>query len=467
MKGLNITLIAFVALGLSWGSSVASAQGFSSILEKLDALQERLEEVEATQKTDIEALQDQLSNNQAGSEVPGLTHSVGVLRSQVDHLTEEVEQIQADTSRQENEAVVGALTGELRELTDQLREGLQVSRSESDALASVDSSQSIPSQEEHKSKIPTASLGKISGYMFADYYYLANASGNSISAAKGAKSQKNNGFAFRRIYFEYNRKLEKAWAIRLRMEANDTGFGSSNKMVPFVKHAYLKYTRAGRATYIGLSGTPTWSVSEKTWGYRSIEKTIMDLHKIGSSADLGFAFKGKIDAAGRFNLYVMLGNGPGQKPEKDNHKKLYLQLSAKPTAALTVVGYTDWESQPADQDQVTLAGFVGLDQSRFRGGLEGFLRVNKQALAGEDVQVRGISLFGSVKGSSRVRAFGRFDLFDPSDQTTDDQEYLVTAGIDFTPQKDFHLMPNLWIQAYQASAMETDIVPRMTFYFKF
>ena len=55
-----------------------------------------------------------------------------------------------------------------------------------------------------QSGISGADEGKVSGYMFGDYYYLAKASGNSIGAVKGAKAEKNNGFAFRRIYFEYN-----------------------------------------------------------------------------------------------------------------------------------------------------------------------------------------------------------------------------------------------------------------------
>ena len=61
-------------------------------------------------------------------------------------------------------------------------------------------------------------------------------------------------------------------------------------MEPFVKHGYLQWKKGlGDADiYLGLSGTPTWAVAEKVWGYRSVAKTA----PIGSSADLGAAFKG-------------------------------------------------------------------------------------------------------------------------------------------------------------------------------
>ncbi len=312
-----------------------------------------------------------------------------------------------------------------------------------------------------------AEEGKISGYMFGDYYYLVSASGQAIGAVKGAVAKNNNGFAFRRVYFQYDRKLTDVFDIRVLFEVNDAGFGKNDKMIPFVKNAYLKYAKSGKSVLMGLPGTPTWSVSEKTWGYRSIEKTIMDLHGMGSAADLGVAFVGNLDKGGRVNVHVMAGNGPGQSPEKDNQNKIYAQLSGKVSESLTLVGYADWEGQPAEKNKLTFAGFIGLQPGKFSGGLEGFLRINKNAAGANDVQVRGVSLFGSVKTSDRTRAFGRVDFFDPSDQAGNDREYLFIGGLDFVPAKDIHIMPHLWVQTYQTSGVDKDVVPRMTLNYKF
>ena len=61
-------------------------------------------------------------------------------------------------------------------------------------------------------------------------------------------------------------------------------------MDPLVKDAYLCYQWNGRSLYAGQSPTPIWSITETVWGYRAVEKTIMDLNKIGSSRDNGIAF---------------------------------------------------------------------------------------------------------------------------------------------------------------------------------
>jgi hypothetical protein len=298
--------------------------------------------------------------------------------------------------------------------------------------------------------------GTLKGYMFGDYYYVAS----------GA-DEKENGFKFRRIYFTYNVKWDDAFSGRFRLEAKDAGFGNTSKMEPFVKHAYLRYKRSGKSVYAGMSGTPTWNVSERLWGYRSIMATIMDVNKLGSSADLGVALHGNVDAGGKLNFQLMLGNGPGQKPEVDNGKKLYGLLHFKPAGTVEATLYLDWDGHPDGRDGITVAGFIGAAGERFHGGLEGFQRTNRKQSAGEDVQVRGLSAFGSGKVGQNTKAFGRIDLYDPSDLDDDNREYLFIGGIDVEPTKGVHLMPNILVTAFQDGNQDTEVVPRMTVFYKF
>lgn len=114
---------------------------------------------------------------------------------------------------------------------------------------------------------------KLNGYVFGDYYYVA-----------GGPDKKENGFRIGRVYLTYDLKWNDRFSGRVRLEAKDAGFGKSDKMVPFVKHAYLRYRKNGRGIYFGLFGTPTWAVPEELWGYRPVSKTIMDLHKLGTSS---------------------------------------------------------------------------------------------------------------------------------------------------------------------------------------
>ena len=135
-----------------------------------------------------------------------------------------------------------------------------------------------------------AQEGKIKGYMFGDYYYVLAADETDTK-----RPRKRNAFQFRRLYLTYQSDIATDFAIRFRLEAKDAGFAQGSKMEPFVKHGYLQWKEGlGDADiYLGLSGTPTWAVAEKVWGYRSVAKTVLDWNKIGSSADLGAASQGR------------------------------------------------------------------------------------------------------------------------------------------------------------------------------
>ena len=298
--------------------------------------------------------------------------------------------------------------------------------------------------------------GKIKGIAFGDYYYVASGS-----------DKDENGFKFRRIYLTYDLKWNGRWSGRVRFEANDAGFGGEDKMRPFVKHGYLRYRANGRTVYMGLFGTPTWNVSERIWGYRSIAKTIMDMRKIGSSADLGVGYKGKLDGSGRVNAQLMFGNGSGQRPEADNGKKVYSLLHLKPTDVVEATVYLDWEDKPDGRDRITFAAMLGTSVEKLRFGIEGFVRKNRGTQSGDDVQLRGVSAFGAVNLKPRVDVFGRLDFFDPDRSAEHDEEYMIIGGVDVAPARNIHIMPNVMATIYASSDAVTEVVPRMTVSYKF
>lgn len=302
--------------------------------------------------------------------------------------------------------------------------------------------------------------GKVSGYMFGDYYYVA-------ASDDGAKlPEKQNAFQLRRVYFNYDKEIDEGVSTRFRLEANDAGFGSGSKMVPFVKHAYIKWSKGigGADVYLGLSGTPTWALSEKVWGYRAVEKTVLDLNKIGSSADLGVALTGK---AGKLAYTAMVGNGPGQTPENDNGKKLYGSLSFAASEALTIEGYADFNMLPGEREQMTLKVFAGYQGEGLSAGVEAFSRINKAsgvaAQAGDDVTISGVSVFGTLPLGEKLKGFGRLDAVSNDDK--DSTDMLLIAGVDHSPSKNVHLMPNIYVQL--PDGPDPTIQARLTFYYKF
>ena len=299
---------------------------------------------------------------------------------------------------------------------------------------------------------------KVKGLMFGDYYYVLAA-----DEADTKYSPKRNAFQFRRLYLTYQSDIATDFAIRLRFEARDAGFAQGAKMEPFVKHGYLQWKKGlGDADiYLGLAGTPTWAVTEKVWGYRSIAKTALDWNKIGSSADLGAALKG---AAGRLSYHLMVGNGTGQGPEDDHGKKFYGSLSFKAADRLILEGYADFNARPAGRNERTFKGFVGWQGARGSAGLEVFSRTNELAgNGGEDHVIAGVSAFGSLPLNAVFKGFGRFDVVTHDAEDTTD--LLFITGLDYSAATNVHLMPNVLIES--SAGRDANVQGRLTFYYKF
>ena len=300
--------------------------------------------------------------------------------------------------------------------------------------------------------------GKLKGYMFGDYYYVLAADEADVK-----QPHKRNAFRFRRVYFTYQKDIATDFAVRFRLEAKDAGFGEDAKMEPFLKHGYLQWKQGlGDADiYLGLSGTPTWAVAEKVWGYRSVAKTVLDWNKFGSSADLGAALKG---AAGQLRYHLMVGNGPGQKPEDDHGKKFYGSLSFKAADRLVLEGYADFNARPAGRNERTFKGFVGWQGAKGKAGLEVFSRTHERAGdSDEDHVITGVSAFGSLPLSAAFKGFGRVDAVARDAEDTTD--WLFIAGLDYSAAATVHLMPNVLIES--PDGRDANVQGRLTFFYKF
>ena len=302
----------------------------------------------------------------------------------------------------------------------------------------------------------SAAPPSIKGYMFGDYYYIAS-----------GPDKKENSFQFRRIYLTFDKKWDDRFSGRFRLESNDAGFGNGGKMNPAVKDAWLRYRKNDRTLVIGLSPTPTWSFTEEVWGYRSIEKTLMDLSKIGSSRDLGVSFTTPLDSQGKVSAMVMFGNGNSNRSEINNDKKGYLRLKINATETAGVTAYVDYESRPGDKDRLTLSGLL-FSSTKDRGfGLEGAWQKRKNAVGSTDVAMRAFSAFARTKTSDRSGLFGRVDYVDPSDQASDDGVIRVFVGGDVMPEPNIHIMPNIIVESFEDSSIDAVVIPRVTVYYKF
>ena len=137
MKDRTIfTVVAMMlCLGLSYSS--AAGQGFAKILEKLDQLENRMndlendqdtnlgtkvEKLEATQKRELKALQNQLATLPTRTNVDQLSQSLTDLNSRVDQFATDLGTVTTASGSSPDAEIAGALTGELRDLIGSLRQ---------------------------------------------------------------------------------------------------------------------------------------------------------------------------------------------------------------------------------------------------------------------------------------------------------------------------------------------------------
>ncbi len=327
--------------------------------------------------------------------------------------------------------------------------------------------------------LASESKGEISGYFFGDYYYVLKSHDDKL--------EERNGFQYRRVYFTYEKDLSAELSMRFRLEMNGKTFATTrqtaSKLEPYLKHGYLKWKPSKWRTSVHflLSGAPTWRTVEQVWGYRSVAKTILDLHKMGSSADFGVGLQGDIDVSKRISYHLMIANGTGTRAEIDKNKKIYFALAAKPVAGVTLEGYVDLENAVDRGKWSTVQGFLGYQRERFRFGIQLANQTRQQADA-EDLNILASSVFGAVQLlEKKMWVFARFDrLFDPNpnaetipyipfDNTT--RSNMILVGLDWTPTEAVHIIPNLVFVFYDKpdnidKPSET-IMPRLTVFFPF
>jgi len=333
---------------------------------------------------------------------------------------------------------------------------------------------------------PDFPRGRISGYVFGDYYYNVvgdpihryNAAGSdsdktNIDASRAQQIGKDlNGFQIRRLYFQLDNDLSIKYSTRFRLEADSKSLTSDGKIGVNVKALYVQaksvYRRAD--LFVGVLTTPIFENVEEFWQYRSIEKTIADFRGIGSSADLGAEVKGAFDTDRKVGYYLMIGNGLGQKPEDNRYKKFYYGFPVK-FGDFRAEAYADYEGAFGGKERVTYKGWAGYEFKKGAVGVEVVDRVNHSRPTNQEPF--GVSVFGRVAPRTDLAAFARVDQWSDDrrlDNRVDSQLWI--AGIDWQPLRDVHFMPNFEYQRFDAKGTavkpaHNEMQARITFYYRF
>lgn len=403
------------------------------------------------------------------------------------------------------------------------------------------------------------------GYAFGDEYYDAHGD----AANRGAETQYNgvptyrNAFQFRRMYLGYDYEISKKFKaeVLLASEPNaNTGVVSATststttvtgatgvtakttttttttvsngdnlvdgKMAFWIKNFNLRVRDVWNGTdfVIGEMGTPGFalnepgtngpnSLSEATWAYRSIEKTITDFHK-NNSYDLGAALQGTFDPATKnFGYVAMIGNNStssllgAANANTGFYKIFYGDIWAKFFKQhLYIDFYADYAKTAGatyaipGQEHNMYKIFVSYISKPVTIGVEAYTQtiaagVNSVTPAPavttpEDATVQGFSIWVRGPIVKNLNYFARYDTYNPNTNFNTADTYTVntnygsynptvkeqfyTAGLDYNPIKNVHFMPNFWLVDYTnqgptAATVANDhtLVFRATFFYTF
>ncbi len=322
------------------------------------------------------------------------------------------------------------------------------------------------------------------GTVFADYFYKINGDTIYSGTADYAKTPKDfQAFSFRRVIFGAQYNLTRIISASTGIEGNDGVTGGTGDRTFFVKFAYLEFKEVFKYSRLlaGLSATPTYSLaSEPVWGYRSIEKTITDMRGLGASTDIGVILTGNFVKDESVGYSLMVGNGRGTKIANNKGKKFYGSIIGRfADKKLIAEIYSDYFFEPVDKSKITLKGFFGYKDEAFAAGVEVVKQQQINYYADSaDISPFGLSVFASaVLMKNKLNAFARFDFFDNDTDFEQGRTYgiqnyykenFISAGIDFMPIKQVHVMPNIWINTYTdkrttgAIERKPDIVGRVT-----
>ena len=374
---------------------------------------------------------------------------------------------------------------------------------------------------------------RVWGYTFGDFYYDAH----TDAGARGGETNYagvptyRNAFQFRRIYLGYDYDITKKFSASLLLSSEPSASTSvsgtttisngdnlvDNKQAFFIKNAYLRVKDVWTGTDLIIGEQPTiiTGLADQLWGYRFIEKSISDLHKLANTYDIGASLQGTFDPATKnFGYGVLLGDGSqaallsaanantgfykqlsGDVWAKFLDKKLVFELysdylrTAPATATIGGQSHSIWKGIASYNTPLITVGIEAFTE-KINNGVTGTVGTTKTP---QDAVAEGISIYahGSII-KNKLGYFARYDSYNPDNDFNAADVYSVntnissynpyqkerfyTLGLDFTPTANVHFAPNLWLYDFADQrtpgttgylANDHTLIYRLTFFFTF
>jgi len=298
--------------------------------------------------------------------------------------------------------------------------------------------------------VPVSAMAQtveVGGRGYLDYFYNVAAP----DRASGGAEQDVHGFRYRRLYLTTDYVLSDAFSGRARLEADE---GTNGR--PVVKDLSLTWAYSGdHSATMGITPPPAFRIVEDVWGYRVLEKTLMDRQGIVSSRDFGLRLDGPVTGDATVRYAVMVANNGTAGPETDRAKRVYGQLAVRPSEQITVVVGADRAGYDDARDASTrISVFGGYATERVRVGVEGY--GSRVTMRDKDPRTNvGASLFGAVQVSPRWDVVARLDRTVATRAGADRFETFLLGGVAFNPHPNVGLIPNLRVRNPSDRAVST------------
>lgn len=250
----------------------------------------------------------------------------------------------------------------------------------------------------------------------------------------------NNAFEMQRVYLTYQKDISDNLAYKFQ---TDVARGEDGWLTAYLKNAKLDWKTSLGKVALGMQGMNVFSVQEKTWGHRYLEKTPMDKYKFAASADLGIGFARVVGE----QLYVdgKITNGTGyKKAEDDRFKKYSVQVvwgsrDLMKSDGFNAGGVATYEPYEAGTDTMestaVIAVFGGWSHKALRTGVEFDLESHSDGSDSRQLMVGYVTYAFHKKAA----ALARVDML--SEGSATDMHGIL--GVAITPEKGLRITPNV------------------------
>lgn len=503
---------------------IAPAQELSTILEMVDHIEKRLDEMESVSKSEFTQLKNEM-NGQPLSDASNLTE----LSSRLDAVEVALNQALKQANLTEIDSTVHMLVSRTAELDERL---VKFEGSNEDDTKATDSA--LIDDLRHLTNELRQTIGKASSVKnLAPEKFTPEVKAYFNYKHDGSEGDgQSNAFDFNRVYIGGKYQISEKFMARY---LTDIGHESkTGKFEVFTKYAYLDWNLGFWKAHaiFGLQGTQSWKAAEKAWGYRVIRKSPLEsfgdfyksamksyVHqledwsetliettggddpttedlansaafqikasnfsvgarsKMGSSADIGLALTMKPTSKTYANFMMINGTGY-KKAEDDMYKTMQVRTGAyllngdmHVSALIEVEPWRGVNENGHSQryNNVLWDLFVSYEKKNlFIVGLNSSLKQFDDA--SEGINARCYSVFGNIHlKKKQLKILARFDNYVTGFNNTGSMAgfgslksnaNLIVIGLDWMPDKRVNIIPNFQMMTY-----ENDGIPSVKNYF--